>query len=94
MSVKRVIKSYIGDRAFYRTVLAVAIPMMVQNGITNLVNLLDNVMVGRLSTEAMSGVSIVNQFVFIFNLLIFGAVNNLSARSKFGHWFGNQERNY
>ena len=75
MSVKRVIKSYVGDLAFYRTVLAVAIPMMVQNGITNLVNLLDNVMVGRLSTEAMSGVSIVNQFVFIFNLLIFGAVS-------------------
>ena len=75
MAFQRICKRYIGDRAFYSTVLAVAIPMMVQNGITNLVNLLDNVMVGRLSTEAMSGVSIVNQFVFIFNLLIFGAVS-------------------
>ena len=69
------VKRYIGNRAFYRTVLAVSVPMIVQNGITNLVNLLDNVMVGRLSTEAMSGVSIVNQFIFIFNLLIFGAVS-------------------
>ena len=75
MSIKRVIKRYIGDRAFYRTVLAVALPMLIQNGITQFVNLLDNVMVGRLSTEAMSGVSIVNQFVFIFNLLIFGAIS-------------------
>ena len=69
------IKKYIGDKAFYRRVLGVAVPMMIQNGVTNLVNLLDNVMVGSLSTEAMSGVSIVNQFIFIFNLLIFGAVS-------------------
>ena len=69
------IRKFVGDRKFYRTVLGVAVPMMIQNGITNLVNLLDNVMVGTLSTEAMSGVSIVNQFIFIFNLLIFGAVS-------------------
>ena len=69
------IKQYIGDRAFYKKVLTVTVPIMIQNGITNLVNLLDNVMVGRLGTEAMSGVSIVNQFIFIFNLLIFGAIS-------------------
>ena len=63
------IKKLIGDKAFYRTVLAVAVPIMIQNGFTNLVNLLDNIMVGSLGTESMSGVSIVNQFIFIFNLL-------------------------
>ncbi len=69
------LEKWIGDRKFYKTVLAVSLPMMIQNGITNFVNLLDNVMVGSLSTEAMSGVSIVNQFIFVFNLLIFGAVS-------------------
>ena len=69
------IKKLIGTKSFYKTVLAIAIPIIIQNGITNFVNLLDNVMVGTLSTEAMSGVSIVNQFIFIFNLLIFGAVS-------------------
>lgn len=69
------IKKYVGDRNFYRTVLAVAVPMMIQNGITNFVSLLDNIMVGRIGTEAMSGVSIVNQFIFVFNLLIFGAIS-------------------
>lgn len=66
---------FIGDRAFYRRVLAISVPIMIQMGITNFVSLLDNVMVGRLSTEAMSGVSIVNQFIFVFNLLIFGAIS-------------------
>ena len=69
------IKGLIGDRAFYKKALALAVPIMVQNGITNLVNLLDNVMVGSLGTESMSGVSIVNQFVFVFNLVIFGTVS-------------------
>ena len=66
---------YVGDKRFYKSLLAIAVPMMIQNGITNLVNLLDNVMVGTLGTESMSGVSIVNQFIFIFNLLVFGAIS-------------------
>ena len=68
-------KKFIGDKKFYYKVLSVSIPIMVQSGITNFVSLLDNIMVGRLGTEAMSGVSIVNQFIFVFNLLIFGAIS-------------------
>lgn len=69
------LKRYIGDKAFYRRTLAVAVPMIIQNTITNLVNLLDNLMVGALGTEQMSGVAIVNQFIFVFNLAIFGAIS-------------------
>ena len=66
-------KRYIGDRAFYRRVLGVAIPILIQNGITNFVSLLDNIMVGQVGTFQMSGVSIANQLLFVFNLCIFGA---------------------
>ena len=66
-------RRYIGDRAFYRRVLGVAIPIIIQNGITNFVNLLDNIMVGQVGTVPMSGVSIVNGLLFVFNLCIFGA---------------------
>lgn len=68
---------YIGDRAFYKTALTVALPIMLQNFITNFVNMLDNVMVGALGTEQMSGVSIVNQLTFVFNLAIFGAMGGI-----------------
>ena len=64
---------YIGDRAFYRHVFGVAIPIIVQNGITNFVSMLDNIMVGQVGTLPMSGVSIVNGLIFVFNLCIFGA---------------------
>ena len=63
------------DRAFYRRVLAVAMPIIIQNGITNFVSMLDNVMVGQVGTVPMSGVAIVNQLMFVFNLCIFGAVS-------------------
>ena len=69
------IKSYIGNKAFYKMTLGIAVPMMVQNLISNFVSLLDNVMVGSLGTEDMSAVSIVNQLYFVFTLALFGAVS-------------------
>lgn len=70
-------KKLIGDKNFYKKVFAVAIPIMLQNGISNFVSLLDNIMVGRLGTEEMSGVSIVNQLIFVFFLCLFGAIGGI-----------------
>lgn len=71
------LKKYIGTKAFYKYVLSIAVPIMLQNGITNFVNMLDNIMVGRVGTEAMTGVSVTNQLVFVFNLCLFGAVSGV-----------------
>jgi len=68
------LRRYIGDRDFYHRVIAVALPIMIQNIITNFVNLLDNIMVGQVGTEPMSGVAIVNQLLLVFNLCIFGGL--------------------
>lgn len=68
-------KKYIGTKEFYKMALLVAVPIMLQNGITNLVGMLDNIMVGQLGTEQMTGVSVVNQLIFVFNLCIFGGVS-------------------
>lgn len=67
-------KKFIGDRLFYKNVLIMVVPMILQNLITNLVSLIDNIMVGQIGTEQMNGVSIVNQFIFVFNITVFGAV--------------------
>lgn len=74
-------KRYVGSRGFYKTLLSVATPIIIQNGITNFIGLLDNVMVGRVGTEQMSGVSIVNQLLFVFNLCIFGALSGVGLFS-------------
>ncbi|MCR5431057.1 MAG: MATE family efflux transporter [Lachnospiraceae bacterium] len=67
--------SLIGDKKFNKKVLWIALPIMIQNGITNFVGLLDNIMIGQVGTEEMSGVSIVNQFNFVFLLCMFGVVS-------------------
>ncbi len=69
------IKKYIGDRRFYRSVTALVIPIIVQNGITTFVNLLDNIMVGRLGAEQLSGVGIANQLIFVYTLALFGGLS-------------------
>ncbi len=66
---------FIGDKKFYKSVFAIALPIMIQNGISNVVNMLDNVMVGRIGTEQLSGVSIANDLFFVYQLCLFGAVS-------------------
>lgn len=63
-----------GDRDFYAQVVTVVVPIIIQNTVSNVVSLLDNVMVGRVGTLQMSAVAIVNQLLFVFNLCIFGGL--------------------
>lgn len=62
-----------GDSTFYRKVFAIALPIMIQSGLTNFVNLIDNIMVGSVGTEQMSAVAIVNKCLFVYTLCIIGA---------------------
>lgn len=82
---------FIGDKNFYKMVLAIAVPIMIQNGITNFVSLLDNIMIGQIGTEQMSGVAIVNQLLFVYNLCLFGGVSGAGIFTS--QYFGqkNQE---
>ncbi|MBE5935042.1 MAG: MATE family efflux transporter [Lachnospiraceae bacterium] len=68
-------EKYIGSRDFYRHIIFLALPMIGQNAVTSFVSLLDNFMVGRLGTDQMTGVAIVNQLMFVFQICVFGAVS-------------------
>lgn len=81
----------IGDRKFYRYVIGIVTPMIIQQGITNFVSLLDNIMVGQVGTLPMSGVAIANQFIFIFNLCVFGAVAGAGIFTAQFHGSQNQD---
>lgn len=77
-------KNFIGDRVFYRRYIMIALPMIIQNFITNFVSFLDNIMVGQLGTEQMTGVAIINQLQFVYALAIFGVAG---AATIFGAQF-------
>ncbi len=71
-------KKFIGDKAFYTMLFTLLLPMVIQQGITNFVTLLDNIMVGTLGTEELNSVAIINQLFLVFNLAVFGGVSGLS----------------
>ena len=85
------IKRFVGDKGFYTRLFKLMLPIMIQNGITNFVNMLDNIMIGTVGTAQMTGVAITNQLFFVFNLCIFGAV---SGAGIFGaQFFGKKDYN-
>ena len=63
-----------GDKGFYQKLLMIVVPMILQNTLTNIVNLLDNVMVGRVGTLPMSAVAIDNQLMFVFFICVWGGI--------------------
>ncbi len=75
--------------SIYKRTLLIAIPVMIQNLITNFVAMIDNIMVGQIGTEQMSGVAIVNQLLFVFNITIFGAVSGAGIFSA--QFFGKKD---
>ncbi len=87
--MKQKLQKLFGDRAFLSRVMIFAIPLIIQNGITNFVSLLDNIMVGQVGTVQMSGVSVANQLMLIFNISVFGATSGAGIFTA--QFFGSQD---
>lgn len=85
------IKSFIGNKEFYKNAFVLVIPVFIQQMITNFVSLLDNIMVGQVGTEEMSGVAIGNTLIFVFNLCIFGGISGPGIFSAQFHGQGNHK---
>ena len=60
---------WFGPAAFYKSALAIGLPIMAQSLIQNLVSLIDNFMVSGLGDVKMSGVNIAGQILFVFMVL-------------------------
>ncbi|MDO4983393.1 MAG: MATE family efflux transporter [Eubacteriales bacterium] len=72
------------DKSFYRTLIALSLPIILQNFISLGVNLVDNLMLGRYSEAALSGVTAVNQIQFVYqNISIWGIVIPVSFAAAF-----------
>ncbi len=70
--MKIIKKLFSEDKAFYIRVLTLALPIALQSLITIGVNMLDTIMVGRLSEEALSATSLANQFINIYHIFCMG----------------------
>ena len=73
-------KKYFGSKEFENKAIKIALPVMFQGVISNLINLLDNVMVGQFGKFALSGVSSANRYYMVAS---FGMSGLLGAASVF-----------
>ena len=78
-------------KQFYRRLFMITLPIVLQNGISNFVSLLDNIMVGQLGTVQMSGVSVVNQLMLIFYICIYGAASGAGIFTA--QFYGSDDHN-
>ena len=60
------------DRGFWKHVLLIGIPVVIQNLISSSLNMVDTVMIGRLGANEMVAVGLANQLFFLFTLILFG----------------------
>ena len=82
-------KKILKDKTFLKTMLTLALPITFQNFITSSLNLVDNLMVGRLGEEAIAAVGLANQYFFIFMLCISGI--NAGASVFMSQYWGRKD---
>ena len=83
-------KKFIGTKQFYKMLFIIVVPIILQQFITQFVSLLDNLMIGQIGDSEMTGVSLGNQLLFVFNLSVFGS---LAGASIFGsQYFGSNNK--
>lgn len=87
--IRNIRAKYFGDKNFYKMILAIALPIVIQSLFTNFVAMLDNVMVGKVGTDQMTGVAVVNQLIFVFNLAVFGGMSGAGIFSA--QYFGRED---
>lgn len=60
------------DKKFLITILTLILPIALQNLISSSLNMVDNVMIGKLGESSIAAVGLVNQYFFIFMLCLSG----------------------
>lgn len=83
------LKKLFGDKSFYKLVLKITLPIMAQQVLINVVGLVDNLMVGTLNQDIISGVYIATQILFVMNLTLFGGLEGASI--FFAQFFGSKD---
>lgn len=77
------------NKEFLSTMIMMAVPITIQSFITSSLNLVDNLMVGKLGEEAIASVGLANQYIFIFTLCILGV--NAGASVFMSQFWGKKD---
>ena len=79
----------LNKKAFLKKMIFIGFPMILQNTISNLLNFVDNIMVGGLGSVAIEAVSIVNHIFFVYICVLCGAISGAGVFST--QFFGKKD---
>jgi putative MATE family efflux protein len=72
VKMSRLFEGVFDDGEFYRKMMRLALPIVIQNFISSFLNMIDTVMVGKLGETEIAAVGIANQYFFFFNMFLLG----------------------
>lgn len=78
MRAASISKNFFSDKAFFHTLLFLAVPMVIQNLIVSSLNMVDTVMLGSVGDNEVAAVGIANQYFFLFNLIMTGIAGGVA----------------
>lgn len=84
-------KSYslFNDKKFFKVLLRLAVPIVLQNLVLSSLNLVDTIIIGGLGERAIASVGLANQYFFLLNLLLFGITSGSSIFTA--QYWGNKD---
>ena len=62
----------VSDHSFYRALIRISLPVIIQQGLNSMLFLIDNIMIGQLGETSIAAVGLANQWVFLANMFCFG----------------------
>lgn len=62
------------NKKFYKTLIMLCVPIIIQNLISSLINMIDTVMVGGLGEISVASIGIANQYFFLYNMALSGII--------------------
>lgn len=72
------IRNIFKDTFFFKNLIKIALPIVIQNLIASSINMIDTLMIGKVGETEIAAVGIANQFFFLFNMFIVGIFNGCS----------------
>lgn len=62
------------NKKFFKTLIMLCVPIIIQNLISSLINMIDTVMVGGLGEISVASIGIANQYFFLYNMALSGII--------------------
>lgn len=88
--MENVLKKDKENKVFYKTLLTLCVPIIIQNLLSNLINMVDTIMVGGLGEISIAAIGIGNQYFFLYNMALSGIIGG--AGLFIAQFFGKNDK--